>query len=357
MSFVATRWKFCSRFMRRATVSNINFSTGASGLSIKELIDGILCPTSPGASSYSTVQLTKQFASRWEGLSGVGAADSKVVTLTHLVERHGVDAKGVEEAVKNVSCPLSSKDVHDLRLLLTPRYERLFQTVLSLVPNGMAVIVSLRSDVKALCSAHPQLKALDTALQQQLSSWFSSGILEIRRITYSETPAAIIEKIAKRESVHPVKSLEDLRSRLAGGRRCFAFFHPSLPDEPLVFVHCALVPFMASSMNDIRDDTIADPCNPSAAIFYSINSTQPGLAGVELGNFLIKRVASKLRGEFPTLRTVATLSPIPRFRHWLLNKGKTEKNIFGDAEEAKLKFLAATGAPPKENAVNLFVST
>jgi hypothetical protein len=154
----------------------------------------------------------------------------------------------------------------------------------------MKTIVSIRSDVRALKSENRELDELDFNMRAQLSNWFSAGILELRRITYDSTPASIIETIAKKESVHPLQSLDDLRSRLGGGRRCFGFFHPSLPDEPLVFIHCALVPTMASTMQEIHDHTGTDSNDPAAAIFYSINSTQPGLAGVDLGNFLIKRV-------------------------------------------------------------------
>ncbi|GMH71986.1 hypothetical protein TrRE_jg7569 [Triparma retinervis] len=231
----------------------------------------------------------------------------------------------------------------------------------------MKTIVSIRSDVRTLKSENRGLDELDFNMRAQLSNWFSAGILELRRITYDSTPASIIETIAKKESVHPLQSLEDLRSRLGGGRRCFGFFHPSLPDEPLVFIHCALVPTMASTMQEIHNHTGTESSDPAAAIFYSINSTQPGLAGVDLGNFLIKRVAAQLATEFPSLDTFATLSPVPRFRRWFLNKtsqeGKfapTPEYIFGD-DAAMAKFLdccqgASRPLPPSTSPISHLVS-
>ena len=149
--------------------------------------------------------------------------------------------------------------------------------------------------------------------------------LELRRITYEATPASIIEIIARKESVHPIRDLQDLRTRLSGPtRRCFAFFHPSLPNEPLVFVHVALLPRMPESMEELESLTSSSGSRSNdviqAAIFYSINNTQKGLSGVDLGAFLIKRVVEVLKQEFSTLRTFATLSPLPNFRMWFKHK-------------------------------------
>ena len=144
----------------------------------------------------------------------------------------------------------------------------------------------------------------------------------MRRITYDQTPASIIEKIAKKEAVHPLRSLTDLRTRLGPDRRCFAFFHPSFKDEPLVFVHVALcsdgIPESMDDLDSAASNTAL--AKPTVATFYSITSTQPGLKGVDLGNVLIKRVVQSLQAEYPTLQTFSTLSPIPRFRKWLQQK-------------------------------------
>ncbi len=166
----------------------------------------------------------------------------------------------------------------------------------------------------------------------------------MRRITYDQTPASIIEKIAKKEAVHPLRSLADLRTRLGPDRRCFAFFHPSLQDEPLVFVHVALLSNgIPESMDDLDCTNKNVLAKPTVATFYSITSTQPGLKGVDLGNFLIKRVVQALQAEYPTLQTFSTLSPIPRFRKWLQQKvnipsdSKFAHDLFSSKEREQLQ--------------------
>jgi len=141
--------------------------------------------------------------------------------------------------------------------------------------------------------------------------------LDLQRITYQETPASIIEQIAFKEAVHPLQSLQDLRTRLGPGRRCFAFFHPALPNKPLVFVHVALLQEIPSSMDDLQH---ASELDASCAAFYSITNTERGLAGVDLGNHSIKSVVNVLQNEFPKLDKFCTLSPIPNFRKWLEGK-------------------------------------
>lgn len=156
---------------------------------------------------------------------------------------------------------------------------------------------------------------------------FSSSGLEIRRVTYDGTSAAIMEKIATKEAVHPVKSLDDLRQRLGPDRRVFAAFHPLLPDEPLVFVHVALRSYIPNSIDQVME---ASEETPLVATFYSISSTQAGLGGIDLGNFLLKRAVKLLRAEFPQLETFVTLSPIPRFRKWLEEKLVHNQGKFQD---------------------------
>jgi malonyl-CoA decarboxylase len=151
-----------------------------------------------------------------------------------------------------------------------------------------------------------------------LSSWFNPGFLELHQITW-ESPAEILEKIIQHESVHAIDGWDDLRRRLQPDRRCFAFFHRQLPKEPLIFVEVALVPSISRDVNVLIDKNspVAEPKTFKAAIFYSISNCQPGLRGVSLGNFLIKRVAQKLAEEIPTLKVYSTLSPIPGLTRWL----------------------------------------
>jgi hypothetical protein len=201
--------------------------------------------------------------------------------------------------------------------------------------HGLQLLVALREDLRQWIPLVQQqqqqsnmdnlllplqLKQLNSHLLQILSTWFSPGMLQIRRITYESTPASIIETIAVREAVHPVQSLDDLRSRLGSGRRVLALFHPLLPDQPLVILHVSLQPVIPDSMTLVLESPHAHDNNDSVssvATFYSISSLQPGLAGVGLGEYLIKEAVTLLGQELSTLQHFVTLSPIPRFRKWL----------------------------------------
>ena len=159
---------------------------------------------------------------------------------------------------------------------------------------------------------------LDQDVYRLLVSWFDIGFLDLRRITW-DTPAAILEKLIKYESVHAISSWRDLKNRLRDDRRCYAFFHPRMPEEPLIFVEVALVSGLASNVLELLDlkSAVSDPEKADTAIFYSISNCQRGLAGVSFGNFLIKRVVADLASKLPNLKTFSTLSPIPGFMHWL----------------------------------------
>ncbi len=165
---------------------------------------------------------------------------------------------------------------------------------------------------------HPQLAAVEADFFHLLSSWFNPGFLEMQQVDWN-SPAQLLEKIIQHEAVHAIDGWDDLRRRLQPDRRCFAFFHPQLPGEPLIFVEIALVPEMPAAIAPLIEKA-AQPVEPKqykVATFYSISNCQPGLRGVSLGNFLIKRVAERLHAEFPSIRTFCTLSPIPGFVRWL----------------------------------------
>jgi malonyl-CoA decarboxylase len=199
----------------------------------------------------------------------------------------------------------------------SPRQE-LFR-LLNMGPDGTASIVSIRQELRERLAQHPHLRPVDADLVHLLQSWFNRGFLRIERISW-KTPALILEKLIQYESVHEIRGWDDLRRRLADDRRCFAFFHPALPDEPLIYVEVALVRGLASSIQDVLSAKAPDrdfEFKSDAAIFYSINNCQPGLAGVSFGNFLIKQVTDSLAEELPTLKYYATLSPIPGFQQWL----------------------------------------
>ena len=166
--------------------------------------------------------------------------------------------------------------------------------------------------------AHPELKPFEHDLKHLLASWFNRGFLQFEQIDW-RTPAVILEKLIAYEAVHEIQGWDDLRRRLADDRRCFGFFHPALPDEPLIFVEVALTRGLAGEIHTLID-TAPDTDKkeqPDTAIFYSISNCQTGLAGISFGNFLIKQVADAVKKEFPGITQFATLSPIPGFRKWL----------------------------------------
>jgi len=169
------------------------------------------------------------------------------------------------------------------------------------------------------------LAALERDLKRLLASWFDVGFLELRRITW-DSPASLLEKLISYEAVHAINSWTDLKHRLGKDRRIFAFFHPKMPDEPLIFVQVAFVNGIAGNIQVLLDESTPslDPQEADTAIFYSISNAQAGLAGISFGDFLIKRVVQLLLSEFKGLKTFATLSPLPGFRKWLEAEFKTE---------------------------------
>lgn len=193
-------------------------------------------------------------------------------------------------------------------------------------PGGTATILRLRERLLELKRDQPELDAVDWDLHHLLSSWFNPGFLQMVRVDW-RTPAYLLEQIIAHEAVHEVRGWNDLRRRLESDRRCFAFFHPALPNEPLIFVEIALMDRMADAVGSLLDAQPAadDSSGATAAVFYSISNCQPGLRGVSLGNFLIKNVVEVLSKEFPRIKIFCTLSPIPGFAAWLgalLKKGE-----------------------------------
>jgi malonyl-CoA decarboxylase len=202
------------------------------------------------------------------------------------------------------------------KALVSPR-TRLLQRF-SAFPEGMRFLLDLRAELLGHLKGEKRLLALDAELENLFSTWFDVGFLELRRMSW-DSPASLIEKLIKYEAVHDIRSWADLKNRLDSDRRCYGFFHPRLPDEPLIFVEVALLGEMPGSIAPLLDETAAasDLSKATTAIFYSISNTQTGLRGVSFGDSLIKRVVETLRAEFPKLKTFVTLSPIPGFRTWL----------------------------------------
>jgi malonyl-CoA decarboxylase len=204
-----------------------------------------------------------------------------------------------------------------LRQALEPPRLKLL-TQFNALPEGVKFLVDMRAELLALVPNHPELEALEQDLKSLLASWFDIGFLELRRITW-DAPAALLEKLIVYEAVHEIRGWTDLKNRLEVDRRCFAFFHPRMPHEPLIFVEVALVDGIAGTVHALLDESapVGDPASADTAIFYSISNCQKGLAGISFGDFLIKRVVEQLSAELPRLKNFATLSPIPGFRKWL----------------------------------------
>lgn len=191
-------------------------------------------------------------------------------------------------------------------------------TQLNALPQGVKFLVDLRADLLRFLESDEELAVLDRELEARLTAWFDVGFLELQRITW-HAPASLLEKIIQYEAVHEIRSWKDLHNRLDSDRRLYAFFHPRMPNEPLIFVEVALTRTLSGNIQELLDESapVLDAGRADTAIFYSISNTQPGLRGVTFGNFLLKRVIDDLKRDYPQLKTFATLSPLPLFAAWL----------------------------------------
>lgn len=246
------------------------------------------------------------------------SSERRLAFLIALADRFGPDADQIQFALVALQNGASMKELSKLLYSLEPKRQELIRR-LNLAPGGTASLVRMREDVIEYLPRHPELDALDADFQHLFGSWFNRGFLVLRRIDWS-TPAEILEKIIRYEAVHAIQSWDDLRGRTNPiDRRCFAFFHPALPDEPLIFVEVALTTQMPAAIGPLIEVPRCpiNPAEATTAVFYSISSCQKGLAGISFGNFLIKQVVDDLRSEFPRLETFVTLSPVPAFASWL----------------------------------------
>ena len=211
-------------------------------------------------------------------------------------------------------------------------------TQFNALPQGVKFLVDLRADLLRFLEKDPALRSLDRELESRLSAWFDVGFLELQRITWN-SPAALLERLIEYEAVHEIRSWSDLKNRLDSDRRCYAFFHPRMPMEPLIFVEVALTEHLADNVQALLDENapVFDAQRANTAIFYSISNTQPGLRGVSFGNFLLKRVVDDLKRDYPRLVSFATLSPLPTFRRWAEANPEAWGKAFSDADLAKIK--------------------
>jgi malonyl-CoA decarboxylase len=243
--------------------------------------------------------------------------DGKLAFFRTLLADFDVDPERIEAAVEDYLRDPGFERLQALRRVAEPPRQELFRRM-NMAPNGTRALVAMRAELLRRLPAHPELRRVDADMHHLLTSWFNPGFLTLARIDWN-SPASLLEKIVRYEKVHRIPALEALRRRLAADRRCFAFFHPALPDEPLIFVEVALTKGMADRVQSLIDENapIFPVEDADTAVFYSINNCQDGLRGVNLGNFLIKLVVADLERELPRLRHFVTLSPVPGFRRWL----------------------------------------
>jgi malonyl-CoA decarboxylase len=245
--------------------------------------------------------------------------DGRARFFATLRDGFGPDLAAVDAAIARYRAAPSPESVQALQQAAESPRQEIFR-LLNTAPGGTAALIAMRADLMRLGADAPALAPVERDLGHLLRSWFNRGFLTLERIDW-QTPALILEKLIAYESVHEIQGWDDLRRRLADDRRCYAFFHPALPDEPLIFVEVALVQGLAASIQEVLD---APPPAPGAAvaadtaIFYPINTCQPGLHGITFGDFLIKQVADSLARDVPGLGRFSTLSPLPGFRRWLL---------------------------------------
>jgi malonyl-CoA decarboxylase len=263
--------------------------------------------------------------------------------LRLIAHEFGPDPRQVSEAHEAYQAAVGTAEQWDAeaRLRAAMRSRRLrILTQFNAIPQGVKFLVDLRADLLRFVAQDPSLKPLDRELEARLSAWFDVGFLELQRITWL-SPAALLEKLVQYEAVHEIRSWDDLKNRLDSDRRCYAFFHPRMPLEPLIFVQVALLEELADNVQRLLDieAPLADTRRATTAIFYSISATQPGLRGVSFGNFLLKRVIDDLKRDFPRLKTFATLSPIPGLARWAQRHPEEMAEAFLPADRTRLAGL------------------
>ncbi len=273
--------------------------------------------------------------------------------FTKLVDHFAADPAKVDRAIDNYRAGPTPSRLHDLHVAAESRRQELFRR-LNVAPGGTRTLVQMRADLLRTLDAHPERAAVDADLVHLFRSWFNRGFLVLQRIDW-RTSALVLERLIQYEAVHQIQGWDDLRRRLEKDRRCYAFFHPALPDEPLIFIEAALTQEIVGNVQPLLDPRapIADPADARCAIFYSITNCQLGLRGVSFGNFLIKQVVEDLSGEFRRIRKFATLSPIPGFRAWL-----EAHRTFMSSELAAMEFrdaasLANIPAPLRDEILRL----
>lgn len=283
---------------------------GNRNRSLERLCEDLLS----GRGEASGMALAQAVLDQWDRLDPPG----RLSFFRLLQDRFGPDQEKLSAAIERYQNQPDAAAIAALHIASEPRRQELFRR-LNLAPGGTHVLVRMREALFEAMAAEPDLSVVDTDFRHLFGSWFNRGFLVLRRIDW-HTPANVLEKIIRYEAVHEIQGWDDLRRRLEpADRRCFAFFHPQLIDEPLIFVEVALTGAIPRSIAEVLSEEreVLPAQNASTAVFYSISNCQEGLRGISFGNFLIKQVAEDLKRELPGLDTFVTLSPVPGFARWL----------------------------------------
>jgi malonyl-CoA decarboxylase len=292
----------------------------------------------------STRQRAARLAQSYLGLDDAG----RHAFLRMIALEFGPDpariARAHEAYQEAVGTPAQWESEAQLRTAMRSSRIRIL-TQFNAIPQGVKFLVDLRADLLRFLREDEELRALDRELEARLTAWFDVGFLELVRLNWS-SPAALLEKIVEYEAVHEISSWKDLKNRLDSDRRCYAFFHPRMPMEPLIFVEVALLEGLADNVQTLLDvgAPLADSTRATTAIFYSISNTQAGLRGVSFGNFLLKRVVDDLKRDFPKLKTFATLSPMPGLTRWAARNRETVLAQFAAGDWKRLAEAGIVGA-------------
>jgi malonyl-CoA decarboxylase len=264
----------------------------------------------------SGARLAREALTAYQGLDDPAAG----VFFDLLAKEFSPDPQEVGRAADVYRHDPSQSNLIRLQHVVEPRRQELFRQ-LNTVAGGTLALLEMRRRVLKQLVGRPQWIGIDADLTHLFASWFNRGFLVLQRIDWN-TSAMVLEKLIKYEAVHEIQGWPDLRRRLQADRRCYAFFHPALPEEPVIFIEVALTRGISTRVQPLLDlnSEVTDPSSADSAMFYSITNCQEGLRGVSFGNLLIKQVAEHLGREFPRLKTFATLSPIPGFRQWLTEK-------------------------------------
>ena len=268
--------------------------------------------------------------------------DQKLNFFKELNKKFSPNKEKVEIKIAEYLKEKNEKSLNELGTAVEGNRQELIRR-LNMAPNGTPFLVSMREDLIKFLPINPELKTLDEDIRHLFKSWFNPGFLRLEKITW-ESKAAILEKIIKYEKVHQIKDMNDLKRRLQQeDRRFFAYFHPVLKDEPLIFVEVAFTKGIGNSIQEIIKPKTDNNSNYDTATFYSISNCQEGLMRVTLGNFLIKRVVFEIQEELPNIKNFGTLSPIPGFRDWFIKLDeKLVKNILGNIPIENISFLKSS---------------